>query len=247
MSADRDLVVVEGAWAVEALLDNAWFSVCEVCIEEGRHAPLLALCRERSVKVSILRADEMCDRLGYDFHRGVYATALRPAPREPDEAFLASARRVLVPVDLADGGNLGTLIRSAAAFGVDGVVVGCGRGTDVYSRKCIRSSATAIFRVPVFEVASLEATLERLVESGFILLGSSVAEGSRPLTEVRAARRTALLMGAEGEGLPAGIESLCAERVRIPMIGGLDSLNVAASGAILMWEWFGKPALQDQA
>lgn len=148
--------------------------------------------------------------------------------------------RLLVPVDLADAGNLGTLLRSAAAFGIDGVLVGAGRGVDVYSSKCIRASATAVFRLPIFEVRSLEHTLERLAESGFVVLGASLSPESRPVGEVRCGRKTALVLGSEGEGLAPSIERQCAELVRIPMSQGLDSLNVAVSGAILMWEWFGR-------
>jgi len=233
-------IVVEGRWAVEALLDNPGFRVVEVLVEAGRHRGIEERALAAAIPCRELSAAEMASFSGYEFHRGVCAVAARPLPREPDEAFLAGAKRLLVPVDLADAGNLGTLLRSAAAFGVDGVILGAGRGVDVYSRKCIRSSATAVFRLPVFEVDSLEDTLVRCAEAGFVLLGATPGEEGRPLDQVRPARKTAVVLGSEGEGLPAAIARHCAEFARIPMHGGLDSLNVAVSGAILMWEWFGR-------
>lgn len=237
---DTKDVVVEGRWAVEALLGSERLHAREVFLEAGRHAELRLLCRERGVTCHEVSRSTLAEQSGYPFHRGVYATADRPAACEPDESFLSKTRRLLVLVDLADAGNLGTLLRSAAAFGMDGVVLGAGRGAEVYSRKCIRASATAVFHLPIFEVASLEHSLERIAESGFVVLGTSVGEGSRPLPQVRPARKTALVLGSEGEGLPTSVERHCVELVRIPMAHGLDSLNVAVSGAILMWEWFGR-------
>lgn len=235
-----DPVVVEGRWAIEALLASPFFQVREVLVESGRHAELLLDCRDRGVPLRELPADEIRRLAGFDFHRGALALADRPPRREPDEAFLAGTSRLLAPVDLSDPGNLGTLVRSAAAFGVEGILVEAGRGADIYSRKCLRASATALFRLPVFELASLAATLDRLEESGFVALGASLRKEARPLGEVRPGRKTVILLGSESDGLPPALESACAELVRIPMRGGMDSLNVAVSGGILLWEWFGR-------
>ncbi len=240
-SGSGDLIIVEGHWAVEALLASH-FSVREVAVEKGRHPEIAPLCQERGVPLRQLEREEIARLAGYPFHRGIYAVADRPPSREPDAQFLAGATRLLVPMDISDPGNLGTLIRSAAAFGVDGILVEAGRGCDVYARKCIRASARAVFRLPVFEVRSLGATLDRLTESGFFLFGGSLGEGSRPVQQVRPARKTALLLGSEGEGLTAEMTARCAELIRLPMQAGMDSLNVAVAGAILMWEWFGRTA-----
>lgn len=235
-----DRIVVEGHRAVEALLEAPRFGNVEVVVEAGRHDSLLASCRERGIPCREFADTQLREQTGYQFHRGVLATADRPTALEPGEEDLGGVSRLLVPVDLADAGNLGTLLRSAAAFGIDGVLVGAGRGVDIYSRKSIRASATAIFRLPIFEVRSLEHTLERLAESGFAVLGASLSPESRSVVEVRCGRKTALVIGSEEEGLVPSIERQCAELVRIPMSQGHDSLNVAVSGAILMWEWFGK-------
>lgn len=234
-----EAVIVEGHWAVEALLASR-FTVREVVVESGRHPDILPLCQEKEVPVRELGRAEIARLAGYPFHRGIYAVAERPPSREPDAVFLETATRLLVPMDISDPGNLGTLIRTAAAFGMDGILVEAGRGCDVYARKCIRASARAVFRLPVFEVRSLGATFDRLEESGFLLFGGSLGEGSRPVQQVRSARKTALLLGSEGEGLSAEMAGRCAELVRLPMQAGMDSLNVAVAGAVWMWEWFGR-------
>lgn len=236
----NETIMVEGHRAVEALIDAPSFEVVEVFVESGRHPSILGRCGARGIPCHELGGEELREKADCQFHRGAFATARRPRAVMPDEVFLASASRLLVPVELADAGNLGTLLRSAAAFGINGVLVGANRGVDIYSRKCIRASATAIFRMPVFEVDSLEHTLERIGEHGFIVLGASHSPSSRPLEEVRCGRKTALVLGSEGEGLPSSIERQCAELVRVPMSEELDSLNVAVSGAIFMWEWFGR-------
>lgn len=235
-----DSFSVEGSLAVSALLDAGRFEILDLVIEEGRFPGLLARAIELGVKVREVPGETLRSEPGYRFHRGAHAMARRPAPRRLDETFLAQATRLLVPVDLADAGNLGTLLRSAAAFGIDGVVLEKGRGVDVYSRKCIRGSAAAVFRLPIFEVASLEHTLDRLGEAGFVLLGTSEGAPARPLREVRAARKTAIVIGSDGAGLPPEIERQCAELVHLPKRDPEDSHNVAVTGAILMWEWFGR-------
>ncbi len=235
-----DCIVAEGRWAVEALLSSPFFRAPEVLLERDRHPDLVELCRAGEVPLRFLSRDEISGLAGFSFHRGVLGVAERPAGREPETDFLSQARRLLVPVDLADPGNLGTLARSAAAFGVDGIVVAAGRGADIYSPKSLRASATALFRLPVFEVSDLAATLDRISEAGFRLLGTSPGDRCRPLPEVTPGQRTAVLLGSEAEGLPPGIAEACDELVRIPMQGGLDSLNVAVSGGILLWEWFGR-------
>ncbi len=235
-----DTFIVEGHPAVSVLLAAGHFEILDLVIEAGRFPGLLARAAELGLKVREVPGETLRRDPGYRFHRGAFATVRRPAPRTPGETFWVQATRLLVPIDPADAGNLGTLLRSAVAFGIDGVVMEQGRGVDVYSRKSIRGSAGAVFRLPIFEVASLEHTLDRLGDAGFVLLGVSEGAASRPLGEVRAARKTAIVLGSESAGLPPGIERQCAELVHLPKREAADSHNIAVTGAILMWEWFGR-------
>ena len=231
--------VVEGRWAVEALLDSH-FSILEVCLERGRHSELVSRLEVADIPFRLLTAKEIEEKRGYAFHRGVFAKVVRPEPESPGPDFLARAKRLVVPVGLADPGNLGTVIRSAVAFGADGIVLEKGRGADVYNAKCIRASATALFRVPVFEVGSLARSLTVWKDYGFTIFGTSLGDSSVSIRDVSTAAAIAILLGSEKEGLSLEIESLCDELVSIPMTAGMDSLNVAASAAIAFWELLGK-------
>ncbi len=110
---------------------------------------------------------------------------------------------------------------------------------DIFSPKCVCSSALARFRVPVFEVSHLGLTLDRLAEAGFVLLGVSNANESLPLPEVSPGRRTAVFFGAENKGLPPEIESQCAQLMRVP-VAPEGTLNAAAEGSIVLYELFGR-------
>ncbi len=233
-------ILVEGRLSVARLLQGSSLEPLEVVLQAGLHPDLVSLCHARGVVCREVAGPDLRPDPAYRFHRGACATARRPEPSVPDEAFLARASRLLVPVDFADAGNLGTLLRSARAFGIDGIVMEKGRGVDVYSRKSIRGSAGAVFQMPVFEVASLGHTLERLSEAGFVLLGTGEGPSSRPLGDVRAARKTAIVIGSDPSGLPPEIDRQCAELVHLPKREADDSHNIAVTGAILMWEWFGR-------
>lgn len=232
-------MTVEGRWAVEALLDSPRFQVKEVVLEKGRHGELLPRLELAGIPHREVGRDEISTEAGYAFHRGVLASAERPRC-DLEDLLAAGVSRLVIPCGLADPGNLGTVVRSAAAFGADGVVAGKGRGADIFGRKSLRASATALFRLPVCEPADLAGTLERLHEAGFVLFATSLGKGTRLLPEVRPSERSAVLFGPEEEGLPGEIEALCDERIRIPMSGGMDSLNVAASAAIVFYELFGR-------
>ncbi|NRB73480.1 MAG: RNA methyltransferase [Verrucomicrobiales bacterium] len=234
-----ELITIEGRWAVEAALQSPFFCVHKVMFEEGRHGGLKDAAVSADVLYEEISREAMADEAGFDFHRGVLAYAARPeAPGfEPGEA---GPKRLVVPASLADAGNLGTVIRTAVAFGADGVLLEAGKGADVYSRKAIRASATAVFRLPIYEVDDLAVALGSFREAGGVVLGTSLNEKAAALPSVKAGERTAVLLGAEKDGLSAELESACDELVYLPMASGMDSLNVAATASIVLYELFGR-------
>ena len=122
---------------------------------------------------------------------------------------------------VADPGNVGTLIRTADAFGASVEPSdGC---ADPTGPKALRASAGAVFRVPIGRAEGRRIGL--------------VAHGGRPLAEVELCDGTVFVLGAEREGLPPEVEAECDELVTIPMPGTAESLNVAAAGAIALYEW----------
>lgn len=174
---------------------------------------------------------------GYRVHRGALASMQR---RElPDlESVLAGARRVVVLEDVVDHTNVGAVFRSAAALGVDAVLV-TPRCADPMYRRSIRVSMGTVFAVPWTRIEPWPGGTDRLRAQGFLVAGLALAEDATDLDVFAAAHgqeRVALLLGAEGDGLRRLTVEHCDVSVRIPMRGGVDSLNVAAAGAVAFWE-----------
>ena len=157
-------------------------------------------------------------------------STLPHAPRElavfrADDLPAFEPRRVgLALWHVSDPGNVGTLIRSADAFGASVALSrGCGEPT---GPKALRASAGAVFRVPIGRFD--DAPGRRL---------ALVAHGGRPLGDVELADGDIFVLGAEREGLPEEVLAACAEQVTLATPGPAESLNVAAAGAIALWEW----------
>jgi tRNA G18 (ribose-2'-O)-methylase SpoU len=167
---------------------------------------------------------------GFPFHRGLLAAAAVPA--QPDRDRLQACRRLLVLPALADAENLGQLLRTAAALGLDGALLG--PGPDPFSRRCVRVSMGAAWKLPLWREADPWAALEAWRGAGGETVGAALAGDSVTVGAWRPAARTALVLGPEGPGLGAAELARCDFSVRIPMAEGVDSLNVAAAGAILM-------------
>ncbi len=175
---------------------------------------------------------------GFPFHRGLMACAQVPAP-PPAEA-LNHARRLLVLPRLYDSENLGLLLRSAASLGLDGVLAGPGPGQ--WTRRTVRVSMGAVWRIPVWRV---EDPWERLAgwkaaESGSEVVAAALTEAAEDARLWQPAGRCALVIGPEDTGLDAEQLARCDRAVAIAMASGMDSLNVAAAGAILMFRMMGK-------
>ncbi len=168
---------------------------------------------------------------GFAFHRGVMA--LVAVPPEPPERRLPACARLLVLPQTRDVENLGLLIRSAAALGLDGVLAGA--GPDLWNRRTVRVSMGAVWKIPVWRREDPAAWLEAWREApGSEVVGAALGAASLAARGWRPAPRTALVLGEEGPGLDAAWLARCDRLLRIPMHAGVDSLNVAAAGAILM-------------
>jgi len=147
--------------------------------------------------------------------------------------FARSPALVVAAVDVQDPGNLGTIIRSAAALGATGVVATAG-GADPAGWKALRGAMGGTFHVPVAR-ATLADAVAAARRHGARLV-AAVATGGPPAARVDLTAATCLLVGNEGAGLPPGAMAATDVRVTIPMQGVADSLNVAAATAILLYE-----------
>ncbi len=153
----------------------------------------------------------------------------------PDTALPSrlEGKRYVVLDGVQDPGNVGTVLRTADAFGADGVILlpGC---ADPFSPKTVRASMGAVFRCPVWQCDAGELK-EKLIRSGIPLYGAALREDT---VDARAVdyRRAAIAIGSEGRGLTAEVLALCDATVRIPMEPQCESLNAAIAAAVLLWE-----------
>ncbi len=141
---------------------------------------------------------------------------------------------VAVPVGVSEPGNAGTIIRVADAMGADAVIL-AGPSVDPYNGKCLRASAGSIFSIPVVAEPDTDAVVAGLRDAGLQVL-ATVLDGSVSLDDVDLARPTAWLFGPEAHGLPADVVELATARVRIPMAGNAESLNIGSAAAICLYQ-----------
>jgi TrmH family RNA methyltransferase len=153
-----------------------------------------------------------------------------------DTALAGSPQLIAVAVDIGEPGNAGTLIRIADAMGAAAVVL-AGHSVDPYNGKCLRASTGSIFAIPVVIAPDATDALTRLRAAGLQVLATTVdGETSLDDADQILARATAWLFGPEARGLPAEVAAQADRRVRIPMVGGAESLNVAAAAAICTYQ-----------
>jgi len=140
---------------------------------------------------------------------------------------------VIVAVDVQDPGNLGGLIRTAEAGGASGVLA-CGASANPFSWKSLRGSMGSALRLPIASGLRVDDVLQDARSAGARTIATTPRNGSGP-DDVDWSARVALLLGAEGPGLSDAIAASCDERVTIPMAAGVESLNVAVAGGILIY------------
>ena len=206
---------------------------------QGIPKDIFTIARERAIPVvhtDRARLDHLTHRAN---HQGVAAEAgggtfadLEQVLQRPAE--LGQTPFFLVLDGVQDPGNFGAILRSAEAAGVHGVFIpgdnSCGLTGTVS-----KASAGADQYIPVVRVAKLGGLLRRLREEGFVLAGTEV-EGSCLYTEVDYRRPAAVIMGAEESGLRPSVRGLCTDLVRLPMRGQVQSLNVSAAAAVILYE-----------
>ena len=160
----------------------------------------------------------------------------RSTGRRPPQRLIpdASGRQRYVLLDgVQDPGNVGTILRTADAFGADGLLLlpGC---ADLYNHKTVRSSMGAVFRLPAWS-CTLEGLRALSARTGLPLLGTALREDTVDLREADLGR-SIVLLGSEGRGLSAAVLAACDKTVRIPMAPRCESLNAASAASVLLWE-----------
>ena len=205
---------------------------------EGEERDIIARCGDIPVFVSDV---EVLKQLtGFPLTRGTLC-AMRRRPEPGLEDICAKARRVAVLENIQNPTNLGAIFRSAAALGMDAVLLtpDC---TDPLYRRCVRVSMGTVFQIPWTHIGDSQADwpergLSRLRELGFATAAMALRADAVPPDDpaLLAEERLAVVLGTEGDGLAQDTIADCDYTVRIPMTHGVDSLNVAAASAVAFW------------
>ena len=178
---------------------------------------------------------------GYQLHRGILCAMRRPAPISP-ETILQNAKRVAVIEGVVDPTNVGAIIRSAAALNMDAILLDptC---CDPLHRRAVRVSMGTVFQIPWARIGERPATMAGqgitlLRQYGFKTAAMALNESAVSIDDpaLTAEEKLAVILGAEGDGLPAATIDACDYCVMIPMSHGVDSLNVAAASAVAFWQ-----------
>lgn len=235
------LYIAESAKVIERALGSD-HSPRSVMVQRRWVDGVVSLLGERDVPVYVV-PDAVAETVtGFAVHRGALASMHRPAlPTVPqllaDASSAARGRtRIAVLEDLGDHTNVGAAFRSAAALGVDAVIV-TPRCADPLYRRSVRVSMGTVFQVPWTRIDDWPGGLDLLKAAGFVVAGMTLGQGAVDLDHLVGEdhSKLALVFGNEGLGLTAATERLVDRRVTIPMTGGVDSLNVASSSAVAFY------------
>lgn len=232
---EEGMFIAESPKVVERALD-AGYEPVSILLEkkhmEGEARDILARCG--GIDVYTAELDVLTKLTGFPLTRGVLC-AMRRKPLPKLETLLQTATRVAVLENVMNPTNVGAIFRSAAALGMDAVILTQGSSNPLY-RRAIRVSMGTVFQIPwTFAGADWPAELKRF---GFTTAALALREDTLALRDSRLGRaeKLALVLGTEGDGLAEGTIAACDYTVKIPMSHGVDSLNVAAASAVAFYQ-----------
>ncbi len=232
--------IAEGKWVVQRLIESD-FDINSVLIAESKLERFLETSTRTDLKILCV-ADSIVNQLvGFEFHAGIMGCGVRTKRDEIDEAFWratdASKRTVMACPETSLPDNLGSMIRLAAAFGCDAMVIG-GQSADPFCRRCIRVSMGNIFSIPIFEPPDFGYALQKLRrEFDFDIIATTLDCDADALEQCTRRRNTCLVFGNEAHGLRDEHYQLADRTVTLPMHGEIDSLNVSHSAAIFLYHY----------
>ena len=236
------VMIAESRFVIEALLELGHLP--NSLLLDERHLDSMAAVLESlpaRTPVYVATREVITQVVGFEVTRGYLASFARPVERMPADV-LEGARRVAVLEGLVDVTNMGAIFRSAAALGIDAVLLSpnC---ADPYSRRALRVSMGCVLKVPWARASELAGmwplgTSRILHERGFHCAALALRDDAVPIDDpaLKEHDRLALFLGTEGWGLTQPALDACDSSVIIPMANGVDSLNVAAAAAVAFWE-----------
>lgn len=234
IESERGLFIAESPKVIKVALDAGYQPLSLLC--EHKHIQGDAACIiERCGNIPIYTGDrELLAKLtGYTLTRGVLCAMRRPEAQSMEEV-CRNARRIVVIDGVVDTTNIGAIFRSAAALGIDAVLL-TRNSCDPLNRRAVRVSMGSVFLIPW---TWMDGSLSNLGKLGFRTAAMALTDESISIDNpaLAAEPKLAIVMGTEGDGLPAESIAEADYVVRIPMSHGVDSLNVAAAAAIAFWQ-----------
>lgn len=235
---EEGLFIAESPLVIGRALDAGYEPVC--ALMEARQAEVqrdALIPRLGDIPVYIGPLSLLTELTGFQLTRGAWC-AMRRRPLPSLESICSGARRIAVLEEVENPTNVGAIVRSAAALGMDAVLFTPGCADPLY-RRAVRVSMGNIFQIPwTFLDAWPEGGLDALKRLGFATAAMALTQDAIRVDDpVLAAReRLAIILGTEGDGLKASTIAGCDFTVRIPMEHGVDSLNVAAASAVAFWQ-----------
>ncbi|MBE6644728.1 MAG: RNA methyltransferase [Ruminococcaceae bacterium] len=152
-----------------------------------------------------------------------------------EDFFVLPSERIIILCSVRDPGNLGAVIRSAAAFGVEHIII-TADSADIYNPKTVRSAMGSLFRVKISIVKDISSFVTALIDTGRRVFAAELSDGARSVFEVALKPTDAIIIGNEGHGIPKELSNQASGSVFIPISKKTESLNAAVAAAVFMWE-----------
>lgn len=234
VESESGIFIAESPKVIRVALNSGYTPVALLCEEkhiDGDAADIIERCGD--VPVYTGGRELLASLTGYTLTRGVLCAMKRPAPAGVGD-ICKDARRIVVIDGVVDTTNIGAIFRSAAALGIDAVLL-TPTSCDPLNRRAVRVSMGSVFLVPW---TWINEPLQSLNALGFKTAAMALTDDSVSIDDARLAKeeRLAIIMGTEGDGLSGEVISSSDYVVRIPMSHDVDSLNVAAAAAVAFWE-----------
>ena len=232
--SEEAIFIAESPKVIRIALDAGYQPISFMCEHKhinGDAADIIA--RAPGTPVYTAGRELLAQITGYKLTRGVLC-AMRRRPMPEADVLCRNAKRVAVIHGVTDTTNIGAIFRSAAALGVDAVILSSD-SCDPLNRRAVRVSMGTVFQVPW---TWCDNPVKKLGELGFKTLAMALSDDSIPLDDpsLISIPKLAIVLGTEGDGLPTKVIANCDYTVRIPMAHDVDSLNVAAASAVAFWQ-----------
>ena len=233
---DNRLFIIEGIKIVEECIDNNYpleniiFSEELLNIKGGNRLFNKIKDYENLINIPLKLFKEISDT---ENPQWIMATA-KFRENYIEEVYDLNNPILLLLEEIQDPGNMGTIIRTADAFNIDGIIITTG-SVDIYNPKVVRSTMGSIFRTPIYHISNKLETVERLKNCGYKIYSTSL-EAKKYIQEIDFNKGSVILIGNESQGISKEISSLANELIKIPIPGNAESLNASIASSIIMYE-----------